>query len=188
MLFRNKTSDLSVDKTIKLEKDLENSILAQIGYKKQDEVLAKEFNLEILVDDKLPEDVEAVLDEPTLPTPNGVVRIKSKYVDNHFSFIHEIMHYVFDVGTGNKVKMQYARNVKGKTKDPREQEINYLTAAYQLPYAEMKNKLKEFNNSYPKDELKFVAGLCDEYKQPREAVLRRIREVKRIAARRNESL
>lgn len=188
MFLRNKKSDLSTEKTIELEKALGESILAQIGYMKQDEELAKQFNLEICIDDNLPDDVEAVLDETDSPDYNGIVQIKSKYKDNHFSFIHEIIHYVFDVHPGNKVEKQYARNIKGKTKDQREQEINYLTAAYQLPYTKMIEELRLFNKSYPRDELRFVARLCNKYDQPREAVLRRIREVKRIAAAKNERI
>lgn len=189
MFLRNRKNDLSADKTVELEKALDESVLAQTGYMGQDDdTLAKKFGLKIFVDDNLSDSVEAVLDQTNLPDYNGVIKIKSKYKDNHFSFIHEIIHYVFDVGLGNKVDKQYTRNVKGKTKDQREQEINYLTAAYQLPYAKIVEELREFNKSYPRDELRFVARLCNEYNQNRETVLRRIREVKRIAAARNERL
>ena len=57
-----------------------------------------------------------------------------------------------------------------------------------LPYTKMIGELRLFNKQYPRDELRFVAKLCNEYKQPREAVLRRIREVKRIAAAKNERI
>lgn len=188
MFLRNKKNDLSTEKTIELEKALSESALAQIGYMKQDEELAKQFGLEICINDNLPDDVEAVLDKTDSPDYKGIIQIKRKYKNNSFSFIHEIIHYVFDVRPGNRVEKQYARNVKGKTKDQREQEINYLTAAYQLPYTKMIGELRSFNKQYPRDELRFVAKLCNEYKQPREAVLRRIREVKRIAAAKNERI
>ena len=188
MFLRSRTTDLPTEKTIELEEELKGSVLAQIGYMKQDEELATYFHLEIRTNDDLPEDVEAILDKPKSPGYNGIVEIKSQYKDNHFSFIHEIIHYVFDVHPGNKVEAQFARNIKGKTKDQKEQETNYLTAAYQLPYSRMLEEIRGFNRSYPRDELRFVSRICKEYDQPREAVLRRIREVKRIAAAKNESL
>lgn len=188
MLFRRSSRDLPVEKTLILEKALLESELSKIGYMCTDTHLASQFGLNIIVDDELPKDIEAVLDKPTEETYNGTIRVKSQYRDNKFSCIHEIVHYIFDVGIGNTVTKRFARNVTGKTKDPREQEINYLTAAYQLPYDKIYKELKEFNKSYPKDELKFIYGLCETYNQPQAAVLRRVREVKRIASARKQKI
>ena len=73
------------------------------------------------------------------------------------------------------------RNVLGKTKDAHEQEINYMAASYSMPFVQIKEAIRNYNDSSPKaDELVFIHDLCEHYGQERESVLRRIREVKRI--------
>jgi len=179
-----KKDNLSVKKTIELEEKLEKSILAEVGYAKTDKELAERFRLKIqeVNDTELSSDTEAALIPSDDSEYLGVIKVKSSYQENLFTCIHEIIHYVFDVGYGKPVSSTFERKKRGKTPDDHEQEINYLAASYSMPYDQMLKAISEYEKSSPKmDELKFVAGLCERYHQSWETVLRRIREVKRIA-------
>lgn len=175
---------LSVEKMIELEEKLKHSPLAEIGFAKTDEYLADTLKLEIAVvdDSRLPRDTEATLTHNSNPDYFGLIQVKETYRRNMFACIHEIIHYVFDVGCGNYVQGSFERKVRGKTQDAHEQEINYMTAAYSMPLVQFQNAIRDYNGSFPKaDELKFVQDLCERYGQGRESVLRRIREVKRLS-------
>ena len=189
MFFNSKK--LSVERMIELEDKLANSQLAEIGFAKTDEELAKILNLAIeVVDDRaLPKDTEATLTQSDDLQYFGLIRVKQKYRRSVFACIHEIIHYVFDVGCGNRVTETFERKVRGKTRDEHEQDINYMAASYSMPFVQIKQAIKHYNDSSPRmDELVFVHDLCQKYGQERESVLRRIREVKRIDRERRERI
>lgn len=174
---------LSVEKMIELEEKLEHSPLAEIGFAKTDKELADRLGLEIVVvhDGDLPKDTEATLTHNNNAKYKGLIQVKRTYRRSMFACIHEVIHYVFDVGCGNCVQGSFERKVRGKTQDAHEQEINYMTASYSMPFAQIKEDIRRYNNSVPRaDELVFIRDLCERYGQERESVLRRIREVKRI--------
>lgn len=180
MLFHK---SLSVEKMIELEDKLAQSPLAEIGFAKTDEALADILGLEIIVvpDNELPKDTEATLIHNENPKYFGLIQVKKSYRNNMFACIHEIIHYVFDVGCKNYVQESFERRVRGKTQDSHEQEINYMAASYSMPFTQIKDAITRYDNSFPKiDELVFIHDLCKHYGQGRESVLRRIREVKRI--------
>jgi len=180
MIFKKR---LSVEKMMELEDLLAHSPLAEIGFAKTDEELAETLGLEIQVvhDDDLPRDTEAALDHNENPKYFGLIQVKQTYRSSMFACIHEIIHYVFDVGCGNLVQESFERKVRGKTQDAHEQEINYMTASYSMPFTQIKEAIRQYEDSVPKmDELVFIDSLCKRYGQERESVLRRIREVKRI--------
>ena len=179
-MFNNR---LSVAKMIELEEKLMQSPLAKIGFAKTDEDLAKILGLEIVIvdDDKLPRDTEATLTHNDNLEYFGLIQVKKTYRSSVFACIHEIIHYVFDVGCNKYVLETFERKVRGKTQDAHEQEINYMAASYSMPFGQIKEAIQEYNDSSPKaDELIFVHSLCERYGQERVTVLRRIREVKRI--------
>ncbi len=179
-MFNNR---LSVEKMIELEGKLMQSPLAEIGFAKTDEELAKILGLQIVVvhNDKLPQDTEATLTHNNDPQYFGLIQVKEKYRRTMFACIHEIIHYVFDVGCKHYVQRTFERKIRGKTQDGHEQEINYMSASYSMPFAQIKKAIQNYNDSAPKaDELVFIQDLCERYGQERESVLRRIREVKRI--------
>lgn len=181
MFFRDKR--LSVDRMIGLENKLASSRLAEIGFAKTDEELAEILGLDIEVvsNNALPRDTEATLTQTDDPNYFGLIRVKKKYRNSVFACIHEIIHYVFDVGCGNRVTESFERKVRGKTQDEHEQDINYMAASYSMPFVQMREAIRRYGSSSPKmDELVFVHELCVRYGQERESVLRRIREVKRI--------
>lgn len=181
MFFNKKTRDLPVTVTDRLEQELKKSVLGQDTDPLSDVELARRFNLSLEIDNNLPDDTEAVLDKPNRPDVLGTIRVKQKYKANPFSCVHEIIHYVFDVGVGNCVQTQYTRKIRGCTQDPKEQETNYKSAAYIIPGDKLYDDLREFYQTYPRDESRFIEKMCKKYDQPRVAVLRRIREIKRLA-------
>jgi len=70
---------------------------------------------------------------------------------------------------------------KTAMQDALEQESNYMARAYAMPFDQIREQIRIYNDSFPKkDELAFIRALCEHYGQDRKTVLRRIREVKRI--------
>lgn len=174
---------LSVKRMIELEDKLSKSKLAEIGYARTDEELATILGLQIVVvdNDALPSDTEAMLSRHNDQKYFGLIQVKKMYRSSMFACIHEIIHYVFDVGCNNFVQDTFERKVRGKTKDIHEQETNYMAASYSMPFDNIKEAIQRYNARFPKeDELVFVQNLCTKYGQDRKGVLRRIREVKRI--------
>ena len=58
-------------------------------------------------------------------------------------------------------------------------EIEYLCQAKILPKESIIADLYNYNNSYPKDELRFINYLQNKYNQPRKLILSRIRDIKK---------
>lgn len=188
MFLKSKTRDLPAEVTDKLELEMQASVLGQDAHTLSDSKLAERFNLSRVIDNNLPRDTEAVLDKPDRPGVFGTIRVKQKYSENPFSCVHEIIHYVFDVGVGKCVETQYTRKIRDCTQDPKEQETNYKAAAYIIPYNKLYDDLRGFYQTYPRDESRFISAMCEKYNQPRVAVLRRIREIKRLAILRKQPL
>lgn len=70
---------------------------------------------------------------------------------------------------------------KTEMRNAPEQEIEYMARACSMPFDQVREQIRIYNDSFPKkDELAFVHRLCEQYGQDRKTVLRRIREVKRI--------
>ena len=146
-----------------------------------DEVLAQNLNLfvEYCGEKDLPKDTEALL----CPTDNasyfGVIKILKDRATTKFSFRHELIHYFRDVKIGNRVTVEFARNSKGNTPNNEEQEINYLTAASIMPFEDIKTRLNEFEKTVSEAEEQFLlADLSMQYGQSKDAILRRLIEVR----------
>lgn len=71
----------------------------------------------------------------------GLIRMRKELKKYKFVYIHEIIHYIFDVGYGNKVTECFSRKKKGKTNSHEEQRTNYMTAAYIMPSAQIAGEL-----------------------------------------------
>ncbi len=146
-----------------------------------DEALAK--NLKLVVEycskGELPADTEAMLCPVEDPVHLGAIKIQRDCAITSFPFRHELIHYFRDVKVGNKVTVELARKIKGKTPNNGEQEVNYLTAASIMPLEEISAKLDEFEAIISQDEEKiFLLNLAKEYEQDEGAILRRIIEVR----------
>ena len=183
MLFRRRKHTLSVREMIELEEKIKSIWVAQFGEDVSQEELSQKLKLKVeYVDPQLFDaHVDAELAPIADPDFNGLIRVNGKCKDKSFAYVHEIVHYVFDVGIGEKVTNVYRRMSKGYTKDEHDQRINYMTAAVSMPYEKVYPYIREYDESHPKmDELLFVDRLCKDFKQPRAVAIRRVQEVRRI--------
>lgn len=181
LLWANRKS--SIANIAKLEKELEGFNLQQYCdiANISIHVLAKNLNLEVQCKDTscLPPYVEATLSPPTNDTSFGIIKI-SNAPDNHFSYMHEIMHYFRNVGVGNVVSQEYTRKSKGKTDSPEEQEINYLAAAAVMPISQILQDLDEYENVSCDKEVDFLSKMSKKYHQDIHAISRRFVEVRNL--------
>lgn len=174
---------LSVEDMKKMEEWLQDECIPTIGYALTEEDVENKLNLKVEYIDpsKLGEHTEAILCPSLTPEYNGEIKISTRLEGKAFTYLHEVIHYLHDVGIGNKVETIYTRKSRGHTNDGHEQLINYATAAYIIPYKEIELRINEFDSSRPwADELFFVKSICGRYNQSQEVVIRRIQEVRRL--------
>lgn len=137
------------------------------------------LQMEIVTESALPKGVRAHLDvAPKNSDYNGIVRYVSngeKDYESNFDIIHEIMHYLNDVGAGKPVTKSFARLYHGNRRGYHEQMIDYYAAAVAIPKESLQERIRMFNGN-PYDDC-FINELADTYKQPKETIVRRIGEV-----------
>lgn len=180
-MFKKKR--LSSERMLQLEYWLASSELSKYNHHCMDEELSNAFHLrvEYVSEGELPANTEAMLMPYEEQDYVGIIKLQEKLRATRFAYIHEIVHYLMDVGAGNRVTQVFTRKTTGKTENDHEQDINYITAAYIMPLLEIKMSLKEYDESIPKlDELLFIQKLQERYSQSRKAVIRRIQEVRKI--------
>lgn len=183
MLFKRKKHTLSANEMIELEKWLDTECVPKIGEIRSEEELSSELKLKVeyVAPQNLSEHEEARLEPSEDPDFNGVIKVNTECMGKAFAYLHEIIHYVYDVGIGHKVTTTFTRKSKGHTESKHEQKTNYMAAAFCMRYDRIEPQIQAYDESRPKmDELKFVNGLCREFNQPRSVVIRRIQEVRRI--------
>ena len=179
-MFRSQS--LSVSRMIELENWID-SLPPEIHEALNDEKLSTILKLKVEYVDKrsMPENVEAQLCPIAETDYFGLIKLNRDLQNERFSYMHEIIHYLRDVGLNNRVDRIFTRKIKGKTESIEEQETNYLAAAATIPYQDMEKQIYKYDHTKPKmDEVIFVHSLCEKYGQSRVAVLRRVREVRRI--------
>ena len=117
---------LSIDRMIEIEDWIEK-MQSTISSGSLDSVgLLKELKLKLdYVDQKdFPTDTEAELRPCNDDQYNGLIRLNKSFAKTRFAYMHEIIHYLMDVGIGNKVTTVFSRKTKGNTTDYHEQEVN----------------------------------------------------------------
>ena len=189
MIFGIRTkydNNFSIQEMEEMEIQLKCSVLTQDErlVKCSDAIaLCKELKLQVEYEENMGDD-EAKLVHSADEQYNGKIILIKDLKSFKFACVHEIIHYIFDVGYGKKVPIGacYPRKRKGKTTDIAEQKTNYLTAAYTMPYREMLDEIERFDTSSPKMDIQiFLRNLSDKYQQSKVAVVRRIREVRRLS-------
>lgn len=186
MLFKRKKNDLSVNDMIKIEDWLLLECDPQIRQISSEEELSNRLKLKVEYVDAnhLSKHVEAELRPIDDNKYNGLIRVSAACLGKSFAYLHEIMHYIYDVGIGRKVDCVFTRMERGHTEGAHEQEINYMTAAFTMRYDKIEPRIRIYDESNPKmDAVKFIDELCKEYGQPRSVVVRRIQEIRRIRRR-----
>lgn len=174
---------LSLEDMIEVEEWLKKICVPTIGERSKEEDIAKKLKLKVEYVDSSEFDphVEAELRPAQDVSFNGLIRVRQDLKGKSFAYLHEIMHYLWDVQIGNPVREVYTRMSQGHTEGKHEQKINYAAASYIIPYVQLDKAISEYDKARPwGDELAFVRGLCDQYGQPRDVVIRRIKEVRAI--------
>lgn len=145
--------------------------------------LAEQLNLKMEPESELSENVRAFLDvAPQDSGYNGIIRYTcngDKDYDANFDIVHEIMHYLNDVGAEKKVTKSFTRMNHGKRRGYHEQMIDYYTAVATIPKENLQERILKKGGS-PYDDW-FVEELTDIYKQPKKMIIRRIGEVETLS-------
>lgn len=186
-MFKNAYNQryINIKKMVDLEDSLGHYKIEQYceNGKLSDSKLEKELRLDVqyLEKSEMPKDVEATLSPSSDEKYYGVIKIL-KGSKTKFPYIHEIMHYLKDVGIGKKVEREYTRKVKGKTDSIAEQDINYLTAASVMPISKIETYLEDFERITGKEEEVFLRKMARQFEQDTDAVLRRFIEVRSLVS------
>lgn len=141
----------------------------------------EKLNLDV-VEKQLDSSLEARLIPPTSDSSNGVIEVNTQYsTKDQFGYAHEVVHYLKDVGVGNKVTHPYSRLSSPSDIDQHEREIDYCTAAYTIPKDSLADEIKRYRkNWYAIDEVKFFNDLMSKYSCKRECLILRIKEIQKM--------
>lgn len=145
------------------------------------EGLARGLNLEIISDSSsMTENQRCVLDIPGQLKSNGIIRVGKGEADEkskNFDIMHEIVHYLKDVGVKKKVSKSFARTHHSKEfrRGHQEQIVDYYAAAMAIPEDGLRAHMDARSGNLSDEE--FINKMMEVYEMPRETVVRRINEV-----------
>lgn len=176
-MFRRKT--MSLQELLDGEKKVKSALLDTYGWPLT--IASIEEKLSLIVEHApLDDNLEAVLipDEHA----NGRIQLNEKYVDDEeFDYLHEVIHYLVDVGIGEKVQRTYPRQRVGNSNDPHERTIDYMAAVALVPGNKLLMRLEEYRKQWFKiDEIKFMESLQKEFKCSASCLRKRVRDVHRL--------
>lgn len=170
-----KSSGITVTDIKKCEKQMRSTVYTPYAGRDVRDV-ALELDLDIIeVPDK---DVDRELgDKLSVLCPpnrqanksaNGTIKYRNS-PEKNFRIAHEIIHYLKDVGVGNKVSRAYGKDQKGAAdKTYEEQIVDYMAAALVMPFSNVAEDIQDGRTA--KD-------LCEKYHQSETLVSRRLSEV-----------
>lgn len=177
----------SVQEMSQLERQLKDCVLFQKSELKNSssiEVLCEKLKLELERSDTMLKGEEAELVHSENENYNGKIILLNDLKPSGFACVHEIMHYIFDVGYGNKVPIghRYPRMINSEGTDPDERKMDYLAAAYTMPYEEILKEIEKYDDRKSKmTSQAFLENLMSTYHQSETATIRRVREVRRLS-------
>ena len=122
--------------------------------------------------------VRGILVAADSPEYNGIIRFtapEDNQSSENFDIMHEIVHYLKDVGEGKKVSTSFTRTHHGGPRSHREQVVDYYAAAMAIPRDSLRKQIDACHGNPCSEE--FVTKMMNIYRQPRETVRRRINEV-----------
>lgn len=110
---------------------------------------------------------------------NGQIIINSMYEeDSVFDYMHEVVHYIHDVGVGNKVDHNFTRKHENNRIDETERQIDFLTAVSLIPIDELAKDIDYYNKHwYILNEARYTRKLLQKYKCSKECLMQRYSEV-----------
>lgn len=174
MLFNKKK--MSVQELFDGEQKVKTKLIDEYGWPITTESVKQNLSL-IIEKVDLDDDIEAML------TPddraNGRIQINTKYADDEtFDYLHEVIHYIEDVGVGNKVTRSYPRLHAGNREDPHERQIDYMAAVALVPGNELLRRIEYYRNHWHSiDEIRFMHDLQKEFKCSAACLRERLKEV-----------
>lgn len=185
-MFKKRRNKLTAEEMVRWEREVDKKCVELYGRIDHQE-LANVLKLKIVKESDAAFD-DNIIAELAPPEGNdreeefvGRIRIRESCQDPKFPILHEIMHYILDVGGAGEVTAAQAKDIAGSEKTYHEQEIDYAAAAYAIPLEEIKDRLDKYDKTKPQqDLLKIVDSLNKKYNCGEEAVIRRIKEARKL--------
>lgn len=111
----------------------------------------------------------------------GLIKIKEGLKNQRLALLHEVMHYVIDVGMNKRVEETFSCDTDGNTKNIHEQEITYTATAIILRRQYMYKFITDYDNAKDsQDELNIIHEISQKSGLDRDEVLHRWREVRQL--------
>ena len=178
-MFKRKKIMPSVEELMQGEKWVKENLTDVYGWPLSEETIEKELCLRVEFV-KLDDELEAELVPDS--TVNGCIKVNNIYSGNgEFRYLHEVVHYVLDVGVGKKVVKSYPRKRVDNGCDEHERKVDYLAAVALIPAIELDAKIREFRKRwFVTDEVAFMKELQEKYSCSEKCLRRRFQEVHKI--------
>ena len=135
--------DFTVAEMEEMENTLRNSKLYLLKLSADDEDLSEKLGLKVEYVTNMADDNEAELIPIDDSNYYGLIRLRKELKKHKFAYIHEIIHYIFDVGYGNKVDECFFRKKKGKTNSHEEQRTSTLQRHYEQSETAVIRRIRE---------------------------------------------
>lgn len=178
-MFKRKKRLPSVDELMQGEVWVKENLTDVYGWPLSEETIEKKLCLRVefvKLDDEL--EAELVPDSRL----NGCIKVNNKYSGNgEFRYLHEVVHYVLDVGVGEKVVQKYPRKRIDNSCNEHERKVDYLAAVALIPAVKLYAEIKEFRKKwFVTDEVAFMKELQKRYSCSEKCLRRRFQEVHKL--------
>lgn len=160
---------------------VKDHLIDKYGWPLSKEVVEGRMHLAI-TSSLLDKDLEAILVPDDNQDYNGRILINSLYEDDgEFEYMHEVIHYVLDVGVGKKVNTEFSRHRTGNSNDAHERIVDYYAAVALAPGEKLVEDIKRYRKKwFVTDEASFMRELQKKYSCSEECIRQRFKEVHRL--------
>lgn len=165
-----------IDKLRKGEEIVKTRLLDVCGWPVTTESVAEKLSLIVEYAD-IEDKYEAKLISDC--NANGKIIVNTKHPgDDEFNYLHEVIHYVIDVGIGKKVDANYSRKYKGNSSIEHERDIDYMASVALIPGNELLKYLEHYRRQWYKiNEVEYMKELEKKFKCSETCLQKRLREV-----------
>lgn len=178
-LFKGrKDTSLSVKEMLEGERWVQKTFKNDLSWPMSREDVETKLGLQV-IEKEMEDSIEAELVPPLNEGYNGAILLNIKHSSrNKFGYAHEVVHYLWDVGIGNKVTQHYPRMSFGSNGDPHEREVDYRAAAIEVPKEELIKDLQDYRKNWlDRDEIKIFNSMAEKYGCDKDCLTRRIKEI-----------
>ena len=178
---RKKKEILSLDELLSVELNVKNKLFERYGWPISKDVVREQMNLDIQTLDLSP-DIEAILQPSCSEEKNGEILVNRLYEDDgEFEYMHEVIHYIIDIGVGKKVDKEFRRKHSENSSDAHEREIDSTAAATLIPIFLLLHDIDRYRkNIWLTDEVAFMQELREKYSCSQACLEKRFKEVHRL--------